>query len=130
MSQNSGFSAIIGFVLFIIVFSFTGCEDNFNWFRSNEKLLTRTLWERESCINNTTNTAIETGYATYDFREDGTYILTPADSLSPQYGTWEFVDNEKYLKIGANTFKIQNLTKKIFVLRYGDMDFFYIPLEE
>jgi|GEM_PF-745904 len=127
---RSGKIYVFGVFFLLAALLFTCCEDDFSWVRSTEKLLTGTLWERESCIDNTTNTEIATTYLVYEFRDDGTYILTPADSTSPWYGTWEFVDDEEYIRIGSNTYRIQTLTKKVLALRYGDLDFFYVPIED
>lgn len=76
------------------------------------------------------NTDFEVSNTTYEFKKDGTYIITPSNIDSPIYTTWELLDHKQYLKIGSNTFRISYLSGKLLGLRYGNLAFFYVPVEK
>jgi len=66
----------------------------------------------------------------YQFLENGTLITTVIEKNIKDTSDWKFLHNEEYLRIGANTFKINSLTKKIMGLKYGSIDIFYQPIYE
>lgn len=109
-------------ILFII-----GCKNEHFSFLSKKERLISNIWEINTFIDHSTNTSFEIPYSTYEFKEDGTFIVTPEYPVLPQYATWEFIDKEQYLRIGSNTFKIKIISQKLLGLQYGDVDIFYVP---
>lgn len=101
-----------------------GCEKPFS-LQSKTSRLTDKRWKMRSFVNITDNQNLAVPDAIYEFKEDGTFITHPAN-FEPQYSTWEFLENEEYLRIGSNTFKIKILTKKLLGLRYGEIEIFYV----
>ena len=76
------------------------------------------------------NTAFPVSNTTYEFKSNGIYIITPSNIGTPIYSTWELLDHKKYLKIGNNTFRISYISMNLLGLRYGDLAFYYVPVEK
>lgn len=108
----------------------TGCKDKHLSFKSEEEILISQPWMMESYVDHNSNTSLEVTESKYEFREDGTFIVTPKDSISPQYTTWELLEKNRYLRLGNNTFKVKIISKKLLGLQYGYLDIYYIPYEE
>ncbi|MBI5218413.1 MAG: hypothetical protein HY958_05735 [Bacteroidia bacterium] len=67
---------------------------------------------------------------TFQFKSDGTYIVTPVNQSGPIYSTWELIDHNSYLRIGNNTFKISYLSNRLLGLQYGNLMIFYVPVKK
>lgn len=90
------------------------------------KLITGNTWEINSYINYSVNIEMSISPEIYNFDTDGHYTkVRENDTL---IGKWNFVDCN-YLKMGSHTFKIAELSRKMMVLRYGDVDFVYRKIE-
>ncbi|PLX13762.1 MAG: hypothetical protein C0594_00845 [Marinilabiliales bacterium] len=118
------------FVLVGIIFGalIVSCNKPNITLHSKEYLLTRTFWEMESFVDHNSNTSLETSDAIVKFKDDGTLILFPGDTLLPQNSTWELMEKNKYLRMGNNTFKVKIISKSLLGLQYGKVDIFYIPM--
>lgn len=118
---------IFGFIGFL---AFTGCKDKHLSFKSDEEILISQPWMMESYVDHNSNTSLEVTESMYEFLEDGTFIVTPKDSISPQYTTWELLEKNRYLRLGNNIFKVKIISKKLLGLQYGYLDIYYIPYVE
>jgi hypothetical protein len=86
------------------------------------KLITGNSWKINSYIDYSVNLEMSIVPELYRFDVDGHYTkIRECDTL---VGTWSFVDCN-YLKMGSQTFKIAELSRKMMVLRYGDVDLVY-----
>lgn len=98
----------------------------------NEKWQTHKLikhqWEVESYVDNSINELIEVSQTTYDFYNDGSLIKTYQNGDSYEI-TWSWYDENKYLVIGDNTFKINTLTNRLLGISYGEVDIFFVPVD-
>lgn len=91
-------------------------------FSSKIKLITGRPWKYESYVDYSANREFHVIPEKYDFKDDGTFIkIKDGDTIS---GTWSFDDCD-YLRVNGNIFKIAELSRKMMVLRYGDLDFMY-----
>lgn len=118
----------IYFLLFILLF-ITSCDKIDFSLLSAKTRLTSNKWVMKSFNDYHANTSFPVTKTTYQFKEDGTYIITPANLGEPVYSTWEFFDHNDYLRIGNNKFKISYLSKKLLGLQYGNLMIFYVPTE-
>lgn len=116
-------------ILFICITALGCRKDNFSLF-SVKSQLTKNKWVMKSLSDYGSNTDFPVSNTTYEFKSDGTYIITPSSIGSPIYSTWELIDHKQYLKIGNNTFRISYLSGKLLGLRYGDLALFYVPVEK
>lgn len=108
--------------LFLIVLS--SCKHDRLSFVSREKLLTRTTWQIKSFIDNSTNQEISVNPYTYDFYSDGNLIVTSATN-DKYLSTWSFYEDDEFLIIGDNLYKIIFLSRKILTLEYGSSKLYY-----
>ena len=91
-------------------------------FTSKIKQITGRTWKHDSYVDYSANREFYVIPEIYDFKVDGTFVkVKEGDTIC---GTWSFEDCD-YLKINSNTFKIAELSRKMMVLRYGDLDFMY-----
>lgn len=91
-------------------------------FSSKIKLITSRTWKLESYVDYSVNREFDVIPEIYYFKDDGSFIkVKDGDTIC---GTWSFGDCD-YLKVNTNTFKIAELSRKMMVLRYGDLDFMY-----
>ena len=101
------------------------CENSCSLGRKT-KLITANMWRINSYIDYSVNLEMSIVPEVYNFDADGHYTkVRECDTLA---GSWNFVDCN-YLKLGTQTFKIAELSRKIMVLRYGDVDFVYRKIE-
>jgi hypothetical protein len=115
--------------LFVVVFSFISCEKgDFNLFSVKRKLQKNT-WKVNSCINNESNSNYNITGTKYEFKKNGDFVIYYEKSGEIKKTNWQLTDNDKYLRIGNNTFKIKIITNKLLGLRYGNMDIYYIPAD-
>jgi len=62
----------------------------------------------------------------YEFYTDGAMMkISGNDTL---YSKWS-IPECNYMTVGGKTFKIAELSRKIMVLRYGYLDFYYYPCQ-
>lgn len=88
------------------------------------KVLTGRKWEISSYIDYSVNREISMPKEEYEFSADGTMLkVKNCDTIRE---TWDIPECD-YLKIGTKIFKIAELSRKMMVLRYGDLDFVYRP---
>jgi hypothetical protein len=110
-------------IFFLFVFS--GCSDNlFN--DSRKSILTGSVWELDHCINTSENTIVAVSFFSYRFYSDGTYIIVSENGNTGQ-GNWELLQDEEYLKIGTNIFRIKSISGRLLVLKYGELEFVFTP---
>lgn len=94
-------------------------------FSSKIKLIASSTWKLESYVDYSINREFDIIPEICDFKDDGTFIkVKDGDTIC---GKWA-LDDCDYLKINSNTFKIADLSRKMMVLRYGDLDFIYRSL--
>jgi len=97
------------------------CENSCNMTRQIN-LLTKHKWAIDSYIDYSMNQEIYISQEEYVFYTDGRLIkLKNGDTL---YANWS-IPECNYLKINTTTFKIMELSRKMMVLRFGDIDFIY-----
>lgn len=90
--------------------------------------LTKHIWKMKSFSDYKENVNYMVSQSTYKFAENGTIIIMPEKAKAPIYSKWELFDNEEYLKIGNNSFKITYISDKLLGLRYGNLMIYYIPV--
>jgi hypothetical protein len=92
-----------------------------------ERILSSRQWVINNYVDNSQNITIDTQYIVYTFKADGElekeydngYIVT---------ANWELTEDNNYLRIGNNFFRIQSISRKLLSLRYGDIDIFFVSL--
>jgi hypothetical protein len=114
----------------LIVLLLGACKDDHFSFLSKTKRLTGTKWKISSMIDVENNETMSFSASIYDFDEDGTLYITEPYYNELDTTNWTFLYNERYIRIGSNTFKIKILTQKLLGLQYGGIDIFYKPYEE
>jgi len=93
---------------------------------SDISLLTGNNWQLNSCINVNSNTNVTVMNYFYSFYPDGKYKL---NSSNQSYtGTWQLLQDNEYLKIGNDIFRLMTLTDKLMILKYGEFEFTFHPL--
>lgn len=114
---------------FLLIFAgFTSCKDGiFDFSGDMHEKLTRTEWKISSFVYTNNNLVIENTCPYYRFDNNGTFILLDVNHLPVDTSRWAFIDNEKYLQIGNNQFKIKTLTKRLLGLKYGNIEIFLLP---
>ncbi|HBX51740.1 MAG: hypothetical protein A2275_15035 [Bacteroidetes bacterium RIFOXYA12_FULL_35_11] len=114
-------------LLFLSLLFFTNaCEkDNFSLLSVKDRL-TQRKWIMRSFVDYQANQTFPVSKTSYQFKWDGTYIITKPDN-EQIFSTWELIDNNKYLRIGTNTFRISYISGRLLSLQYGDMNIFYVP---
>ena len=91
-------------------------------FSSKIRLITSRTWKLDGYVDYSLNREFDIIPEIYDFKADGTLVkIKEGDTIC---GTWSFDDCD-YLKVNTNTFKIAELSRKMMVLRYGELDFVY-----
>ena len=113
----------------IIVAFLSGCRKNDFGIFSIEAQLTKNKWTIKSFTDYKTNKIYPINNVIYEFRKDGTYLISPENTDKQMFSTWELLDHKQYLKIGNNTFKLTYLSKRLLGLRYGNLQLFYVPVE-
>ena len=127
---NAKQSLILKKLLFMsfILSMLCGCEKNHFSFYSKERILVENTWEMTSFINHTENTAFAVTDYAYRFNKDGSMLVIDKDSVQHET-SWKFSDNNEYLNIGSNIYKLKILTNKLMGLQYGSIDIFYEPVD-
>ena len=117
--------------IYLVVFlvSLVSCEkDDINIFCIKRKIVKNT-WKINSCIDYYNNSDYRLSNSTYKFKENGEFLIFPENTNEVKQTTWELIDNNKYLRLGNNIFKIKIITNKIIGLRYGSVEIFYTSVE-
>lgn len=110
---------IILIAFFLLLFS--SCENTCS-FGSKTRILTGRKWEINSYIDYSINREISVATEVYEFSADGTVFKVKNNDTI--YCTWEMPECN-YLKVDLKTFRIVDLSRKVMVLRYGELDFVY-----
>lgn len=88
--------------------------------------LTKQKWVMKSCVDYNANQSYNVSSSTIQFKWDGSYILLTKDKQ--QYlSTWELLNENKYLRIGSNTYRLSYISGKLLSLKYGSVTMFYVP---
>lgn len=124
-----GLRILILIICSACLLSFSGCKKGDNGIFLLKAKLTRKAWKMKSLVDYETNMEFPVSNSTYEFKKDGTYIITPAEHGEKTYSTWELTGNKKYLKIGNNLFKINYLSARLLGLRYGSFALYYVPAD-
>lgn len=115
-------------MLLVGLFVFAACEDSWLKPKTATEILTSTKWRMRSLVNYSTNNNMDISSSAYRFNADGTFTVIE-DNESMHHTTWELFDDDNYLRIGSNTFKIKTINENLLGLRYGQTDIFYVPVD-
>ncbi|MDD3740050.1 MAG: hypothetical protein PHH30_02310 [Bacteroidales bacterium] len=112
---------------YIILFTailFYSCSDDNNY-NQTRRLLIKHDWKINTFVDYSQNQTTEFRTAVYDFLDDNTLIKTYEnnDTILTQ---WQLSADSEYLTIGSNTFRITELTNRVFSIRYGELEMFFI----
>lgn len=113
---------IITILISFFLVPFWACTENSCSTDKKIRLLTGRKWEINSYIDYSVNREMSIIPEIYDFDDDGSFSkVKSGDTIR---GSWMIEDCD-YIKIGTHTFKIMEMSRKIMVLRFGEMDFVY-----
>lgn len=113
--------AIVGIFVFCLLFMSAACGEKYET-SNNIKLLTKEAWVMDSYVDYSKNVEIKIAPEWYVFDVDGSFVkIKESDTIS---GSWSMIDNH-YMSINGQSFRIADLTRRIMVLRYGQVDFVY-----
>jgi len=110
----------------LILLAITGCSKDF-FSGTRNSLITGCIWKTDHCINTVDNSYVTVNQCSYHFNTDGTYSIESDDGTSGQ-GYWEFLQDEEYLRISNNIYRIRTISEKTLILIYGELEFVFIPL--
>ncbi|MCX6257816.1 MAG: hypothetical protein NTW49_07985 [Bacteroidia bacterium] len=111
--------------LLIACLLISSCADH--WLNETDtSILTGREWQLNSCTNVNANTDVIVSNYLYNFYADGTYrLLSGNDAYT---GTWQLLQDNDYLKIGNDIYRIIDLTGDVMILRYGEYEFSFLPV--
>ena len=112
---------ILIFILFLASIGLSSCDKTCNTTRSI-RILTEHKWMINSYIDYSINQEMYITPELYEFGTDGN--LTKIRNNDTIYGEWS-IPECNYLRINSMTFKVAEMSRKILVLRYGEVDFVY-----
>lgn len=112
--------------ILLVLMLFAGCRKNYTHQRYT-KLLCSSEWIVNTYVDNSQNITIDTQYIIYKFYENGDLEKEYENGYIAK-ASWELYKDSDYIRIGNNIFKLQNLTKKLLSVRYGDIDIFFVSL--
>lgn len=112
------------YIIFFTAILFYSCSDDYNY-NQTRKLLIKHDWKINTFVDYSQNQTTEFRTAVYDFLDDNTLIKTYEnnDTILTQ---WQLSADSDYLTIGSNTFRITELTNRVFSIRYGELEMFFI----
>ncbi len=126
--RNLNLRAAIYILFIFLAGALLSCKKDVGGIFSKKDKLTQNKWQIKTIINGSSNTVLNKGNLQYKFEEDGEYLIYTVEGKSYS-STWELVENGQYLRIGGNTFKIKIISDRLLGLRYGDLEFFYVPVD-
>lgn len=119
---------IAALLLLLIVLG--GCNTR-EWFGpSPAEIIVSTPWVVKRFEYTQQYDTLGLGCNLYTFGSEMQYTRTTCDGDTISEGSWEFQQDNAYLRIGPNTFKVISLSKKIMNLRYGDVEMCLLPVKE
>lgn len=113
------------YIILISTLFLAQCTNDFKLTSATE-ILTSNYWEITTFIDNLSNESLDIPDSYYEFADSSIFVVYP-ENQKPQYSTWEVMDDDSYLRIGSNIYKIRTLTKKVMALEFGTIDIFYVP---
>ncbi len=114
-------------ILFVLFLTFClSCSKEYQNQRY-ERILVSNSWAILTYVDNSQNITIDTEFVIYKFHMDGTLEKIYEDSEIAK-STWELSSNNKYLRLGNNSFRLQTLTNKVLAVSYGEVDIFFVSL--
>jgi hypothetical protein len=119
-------STITKTILIILTVFVVSCSDSFT-FTKRTKILTDNRWKVNTYVDYSQNNTLELRPAVYNFLENGDLIKI-YDNNDTIHSSWKLSEDSNYLTIGANTFKVNTLTKRVLSLNYGDVEIFFVSL--
>lgn len=108
-------------ILILTTFFISSCDNSCDMSRQINMLSVR-KWMINSYIDYSINQEMSLTPEQYEFCDDGSVMKVRGNDTI--YCEWS-IPECGYLKISARTFKIVELSRKIMVLRYGNLDFIY-----
>ena len=112
---------ILIFILILASFGLSSCDKTCNTTRSI-RILTEHKWRIDSYIDYSINQEMYISPELYEFGKDGS--VTKIRNNDTIRGEWS-IPECSYLKINSMTFKVAEMSRKMMVLRYGEVDFVY-----
>lgn len=92
-------------------------------------ILTSHRWIVNTYVDNSQNITLDTQPIIYSFHKDGT-MEKEYDTGFIATATWHLSEDNEYLRMGNNMFKLQTLTNRLLAVRYGDVDMFFVSIKE
>lgn len=115
-------------ILLVICFLFnltlTSCEDQPLAFSTHKELLLRHNWLCINIIDEKQNETIACQALYYDFEENGQLTIVQANGNKHE-GSWRLFNDNQYIEIGNNSFKIEFINHDMMRLAYGHLNFIY-----
>ncbi|GAB4292926.1 MAG: hypothetical protein Kow0068_18100 [Marinilabiliales bacterium] len=97
--------------------------------QSVEKKLVIYNWKLSAAVDSSTNEEVDFPEILLIFNSDGNVEIEKSDGTR-FISQWNTLQDDKYLQIGNNIYKINSLTHKILSLRYGTIDIYYLPVDK
>lgn len=116
-------------VLIIIGLLLTYCSKLPPFMQSVEKKLVIYNWKLSAAVDSSTNEEVDFPEILLIFNSDGNVEIEKSDGTR-FISQWNTLQDDKYLQIGNNIYKINSLTHKILSLRYGTIDIYYLPVDK
>lgn len=113
-------------IVFIALILLCSCSKDMQTKRY-ERILSSRQWVINNYVDNSQNITIDTQYIVYTFKAGGE-LEKEYDNGFIVTANWELTDDNNYLMIGNNFFRIQSISRKLLSLRYGDIDIFFVSL--
>ena len=108
-------------ILVLVSLAFSSCDNKCSITREI-KILTEHKWVINSYIDYSINQEMRITPEIYEFSSDGNLTKIRNNDTIP--GEWS-IPEYNYLKINSMTFKVAEISRKMLVLRYGEVDFVY-----
>ncbi len=114
------------FTVFLPLLIFCSCTKEMQKKRY-ERILSSRQWVVNNYVDHSHNITIETQLIIYTFKENG--------ELEKEYengfiatASWKLTEDNSYLRIGNNMFRIESISRKLLSLRYGEIDLFFVSI--
>ena len=116
--------AVIALLLFA-----SSCDTNEIFGPHPDKIIVSNPWALERFEYTNEADTLNLGCNLYHFNSDNTFLRSTCEGQTIAEGSWEFLYDYSYLRIGPNTFKVISISKKVMNLRYGDVEMCLLPVK-
>jgi hypothetical protein len=116
-------------VIITALFFVTSCETNEVFGPHPDKIISSNPWVLKRLESSSKLETFDIGCNIIYFNSDSTFRKTDCNGNDISRGSWEFLHDYSYIKIGPNTFKIISISKKVMNLRYGEMELCFLPVK-